>query len=286
MLLVSPLDHLKGTHNVERHTRQGKPSEDIEPKPRHDFAEIVGRVNKLKEEPSGEHNGIPTLLAKLREHDVADKVEDHEDNKPGSAKVNTPDRRLHPVGGSVDVPADKEGCSVVVGAVLEKVEDRHSEGPKLVDKDGLELSLEVVNVPKDEGKLLGKVKLHLGVLVVEKRGETKSKDGVYHDGAEVLNKIDGPEGDLGAKVLENDLAAILKTVLGKGLVTIGVKNDNVGLGPNGKPLTRNGYLGLLVDGLLEVDDLGVTVNLNCGEGLEVTLENFNLHLCEGVCVRG
>lgn len=286
MFLISPLDHLEGPHDIKRHARQGEPSKDIKSKPRHNFAEIIWRVHKLKKEPSGEHNSVPTFLTKLRKHNVADEIEDHKSNKPRTTEVNTPGWRLHPISGSVDVPADKESSSIVIGTIFEKVENRHCEGPKLVDKDSLKLSLEVVDVPKDKGKLLSKIEVHLGVLVVKERGETEGKDGVYHNGAEILDKIDGSEGNLRTKVFENNLSAFFKTVLGKSLVAIGVKNDDVGLGSNGKSLTRNRYLGFLVNGLLEIDNLGVPVNFHGGEELEVTLENFNLHFfaCEGACL--
>ena len=277
VLLVSPLDHLEHAHNIESDTGDSEASEDVETKPGHDLTEVVRGVNKLEEEAVGEDNCVPAFLAELREHNVADEVAEHRDDKPGHAEVHTPGRGLHAVCRDVDVPADEERCGVVVGAVLEQVEDRHGEGPELVDKDGLELALDVVDVPEDKGEALGEIEVHLCFIVVERGPEAQGEDGVDDEGPEVLDEVHGAEGDLGAEVLEDDLCLVLEAVLSKGLVAVGVEDNDVGLGPDGQTLARDAYLSLGVDGLLQVDHLLVTVDLHGGEGLEVALENLDLH---------
>jgi len=97
---------------------------EAEADPAHDLGKVVGAGDVVEEEPGGDLVALLPRLAQVGEDDVAPQVGELEEQR--EAKEDEGGRlRGRRVGGVVDEVGHVGGKAVVVGAVLEEVEDGH-----------------------------------------------------------------------------------------------------------------------------------------------------------------
>lgn len=215
MLLDGPDVHLAKTNSGENvgrpvaaHEGNGDPADHLE--------EVVGARNEVEAVAKGDLVVLGAVVSQRSQVEVGPEVGSLSPKPQGGHEVEEQRSSLKEAGGeeepfpqrslrrrkgsrSVDEEGEVEASDEpVVTRVLEEVEQRHGGRGKLVDVDGLNLSLEEMQHAQSEHQLL--CKRVLEALSVEEL-LAKEDDGVGQKRTQVLENEDGSPGDLGTQVL-------------------------------------------------------------------------------------
>jgi len=200
--LSSPLKHLKSTNNVESNTSNGETSKDVEAEPGHDFTEVIGASDVLKETAVRDDEIVGSLRTHVLETHVANEVEDHEAAEPGEANQNVPEGKLGCCG-DVNVVSNSSSERPIISTVLEQVEDGHGKSTKFVNENGLKNTLGIVDHPEEECNLLCGVKRSISLVTIH-RENTQSKETIDKPWTSIFKEVHRKESNLWAQIFESN----------------------------------------------------------------------------------
>lgn len=215
MLPLCPKNHLQSASQHEKDARNGLGHE-IKPEPGQDLIGIIGAGNKLKQTAA---RNTADVCARRTEHPqgpVSAEIANFHKVEEAHSDV---DEILCGWGvqGMIDKIGDICSKAPVVGAVFEKIRERHGSMREAMDKEGLQLSLCVMNSPSDTSRELDLLRPR-GDREVECSAVDPAwlevEEGVEEKRTEVFEEKDGFPKDLGAEVFEEEGCVWGKDVFG------------------------------------------------------------------------